>query len=247
MTLTKEQNQEFLRLFKIWKESKDPKIASKMLAVIWPVITAAVRTYVPIPSPTIYSKTKSLVLQYLDKYDPERGNVMNFLMFYLRNLSRFAAKEQQIISIPERMAVEVSRMNKVIEELTADLGREPTDAEIADKLGVSLKRLELLRKAQPGIASGMYLQQGEEEEKIREPATRPLQTSNETWIRFIYDDLDPLDKKIMEYSLGLFGRPILGKKEIARKLGIAPSTVVQRASRIQSLLDLKDKYNIQYI
>jgi hypothetical protein len=66
-------------------------------------------------------------------------------------------------------------------------------------------------------------------------------TDDEHWTNFVVGGLHPIDQRIAEHVLGLHGQPILQKKDIARKLGLSPGSISQRAARIQQLLDKRDE------
>jgi GTP-dependent phosphoenolpyruvate carboxykinase len=51
-------------------------------------------------------------------------------------------------------------------------------------------------------------------------------------MEYVYDESDPIDRKIIEFTTGYGGSPMLSKKEIADRLGISPSQVTRRADRI---------------
>jgi hypothetical protein len=57
------------------------------------------------------------------------------------------------------------------------------------------------------------------------------------WVELIYDDLSQLDQKILEWTLGFNGKPVLSNQEIARRLGRSPGAISQRKLAIQQLLN----------
>ncbi len=70
-----------------------------------------------------------------------------------------------------------------------------------------------------------------------DPMASPGGANNEkahnAWLEIVYDDLDSIDKKIMEFTLGLHGRPQLGNAEIAARLKRTPGAISQRKAKIQ--------------
>jgi hypothetical protein len=54
---------------------------------------------------------------------------------------------------------------------------------------------------------------------------------------FVYDDLGPTDKLIMDLTLGRNGRRKVSTAEIAQKLRMTPGAISQRAAKIQAMLD----------
>ena len=62
-------------------------------------------------------------------------------------------------------------------------------------------------------------------------------TAQDAWLDFVYGDLSPVDKLVMDMTLGRNGRKRTSTQEIARKLNISPGAVSQRAAKIQTLLN----------
>ena len=125
-------------------------------------------------------------------------------------------------------------------ELRDKLGRDPSDMELADHTSLSHKRIEYIRRAQPGLAEGTLAPEGEAEESTGiGPAV--VGPTNDAWLRFVYLDLNPIDQVIMEHSVGLGGKPILPKQSIAAKLGLSPGAISQRAAKIQMLINKRDE------
>ena len=116
------------------------------------------------------------------------------------------------------------------------MGREPTDAELSDRLGISLQRLNKIRQYQPGMSTG----QAESADPMQgQPASiMPNQHENEEYCaQIVYMDLGPMDQKIMEWTLGMNGHKKLSNQEIAKKLNRSPGAITQRKMRIQKLMD----------
>jgi hypothetical protein len=69
-----------------------------------------------------------------------------------------------------------------------------------------------------------------------EPAVIERMQNNPA-IDMIYDDLNPIDQLVLDYSFGRNGRPKLSTQAIAKKLRVTPGAVSQRASKIQRSID----------
>ena len=71
-----------------------------------------------------------------------------------------------------------------------------------------------------------------------------MQNDPTGWHEFVYNDLNEVDKAIMEYTLGLHGIKQLPTTEIAKKLNISPGAVSQRAQRIQAKLNQREELGL---
>jgi len=237
---------EFKEHFDTWKATPNPQTTGNLLKVVDPVIDSALKTYAGrATSPTLRSKAKLLAVDAFQRYDPSRAKLRTHLMSHLQGLRRASAQESQIISIPERVGLDLHRLRMSENELRDKLGRDPSDMELADHTSLSRKRIEYIRKAQPGLAEGALAPEGEADEGqgIGPGVVGP---ENNTWVNFIYHDLSPVDQVIMEHTLGLHGKPVLPKQHIAAKLRLSPGAISQRAAKIQEKLDRKDELGVTF-
>lgn len=233
--------QPFAESFNAWKQQPTPETSDALLKTLQPVMDSALRTFAgsAATSPTMRSKAKLILLKSLNTYDPKQSKLRTFAMTNLQGLRRSAAEESQIIGVPELVRLDQHRIHNVELELADKLGRPPSSAEVAAAAGVSLKRLEHVRKAKGATAVGTIVKHDATDEEDMDPTimAAPAARRRNVYLNFIYQDLDPRDQVIMESTLGLHGKPVLSKGQIAAKLGLSAGAVSQRAARIQAIID----------
>ena len=116
-------------------------------------------------------------------------------------------------------------------ELEDQFGVPPSTVQLADYLGVPIKRIKHIRQAQLPRSESQSIQYGEDGEP-QEQAVEQEQTHAAA--HFVYDSLeDERDRRILEWSLGLHGHKPQNVAAIANRLHITPSAVSQRAQKIQ--------------
>lgn len=220
-----------------WKKAQTPETRYALLKNVQPVLDTAIYSYAGgNTSNAVRSKAKLMALNAFDSYDPTRGNLKTHLLSQLRGLQRAAVDSQQIIKLPERVFSERNRLREAEESLEDSLGRPPSDAELANHTGLSLKRIAYVRKAHTGINTGSL--QDETGEEYSPASTIPGSTSrSDAWRDMIYHDLSPVDQTIMDYTFGLRGTPIATNREIAQRVGLTEGAISQRKAKIQALLD----------
>ena len=59
---------------------------------------------------------------------------------------------------------------------------------------------------------------------------------HKVWIDYVYSELDPVNKKIMEWKTGYAGSKQISNNDIARNLKISPPAVSQRIGTITKRL-----------
>jgi len=237
---------EFDGAFSQWQADKSPQNNTKLLTTLQPVIDTAVTSYGGAsPSPTLRSRARLMALKALHTYDPQRGNVRTHLLSQLQGLRRLSAQEQNIISIPEQVALDFHKLHSAQQELTDQLSREPTDDELADYTNLSGRRINKIRAFNQPLAEGTTtIDSGDGDNTGPAASTIPGNHSHiDAWTDFVYGDLSPTDKLVMDMTLGRNGKRHTSTQEIARRLNITPGAVSQRAAKIQTMLDKRYTHN----
>ncbi len=229
---------EYADVFNGWKAAPTPAANGLVLKAVRPVIDSAIKSYSSGgDSPLLQSRARRLVLDALPTYDSEKGPLRTHLDNQLRGLRRISTRQDQIINIPEQVQLDNHHLFAAENRLRDWLGRDPTDDELADETGLSLKRLAYVRKAQGGIPEGRLDAIGEADDGDGGIAPAVVASDDDAWNQFVYGSLPAQDRLVMEWTLGLNGKRKLPGIEIARKLGVTPAAVSQRKLRIQRLLD----------
>lgn len=228
---------EFQEPYLRYRNNPDPKNASALLDALKPVIQSGVRTYVGKPNPLSSSRARKLALQAVRSYNPTKARLSTHVHNYLKGLRRITEQQTRAVRIPERALLDRNRMVQGEAELTEELGREPTATELADHLKMPVKRIEMLRRMQSGVSQSMLAFSGPEAQGWS-PAVQQPRT--DAWLRLVHADQDRTNQKIMEWTFGMYGAPILSNQEIARRLKLSPGAISQRKAKIQQLLDQED-------
>lgn len=241
-------SKEFDDVFDTWRKSPTPEINTQLLGTVQPIIDTAVNSYAgQSASPTLKNKAKLMALKALNTYDPQKGNVKTHLLSQLQSLRRAAAQEQNIINIPEQVGLDFQRLAAAENEMRDSLSRDPTDDELADMTGLSTRRIKKIRAFNQPVAEGMTaMQAGDSEDNMNTDiaSTLPNYTQHtDAWLDFVHGDLSPIDKLIMDMTLGRNGRRRASTQDIAQRLNITPGAVSQRAAKIQQMIDQRHLHN----
>jgi len=223
---------EYREPYDLWKVDPSPASRTAFLKAVDPVIQQGIRTHVGEANPLITSRARQLALRSFDSYDPKRGRLGAHINTQLRGLKRISRQQGQVMRAPERVIYDRARLQRYTQELQDELGREPTDAELSNRTGFSAARIKKVRGYSPGITEGQL--------EMVDPSLLPGMQQDEREdlaVKLVYDEMPPLDQKIMELTLGLNGQKALSNQEIARKLGRSPGAISQRKARIQQAID----------
>jgi hypothetical protein len=174
----------------------------------------------PIPQAAHEALARQSFYDAIRTYDPKKGGSFRTHMVNTvkEKGKRLNLKYQNIGYIPETRATKYQSFQNTVHLLREELGREPSDIEIADESGISVREIERLRKEistdligrEQFASKGMAFAQSD----------RAMQAA-----RDIYYTLEPKHQVVLEHIVGLNGKPSLvkpsGKSDIS---GIAKAT-----------------------
>jgi DNA-directed RNA polymerase specialized sigma subunit len=224
--------------FSAWKQNPSPQTMTPLVNKIRPEIERGISAHVGQSNPVLYGRAKKMAIGALRTYDPTKAKLGTHIVNQLQGLRRVNRQQANVISIPERMQLNLNFVSRAQSELEDQLGREPTLDELADHTGLSRNRIRSVRKLRMPLAEGQVAEGGDaDSEGGYSPAVKQKGTEDDMWLWVVYDDQDNVNKKIMEWTLGLHGGKALSNAEIAQRLRLTPGAVSQRKARIQELLD----------
>lgn len=221
-----------LEMWKAWKASgESPEALKPLLRSFRPMIQAKVNVYKGklrmIPDSTIEAEFYIQFVNALRSYDPGKGSLGTYVYRYLDKAKRFVVENQNIGRIPENRAYKIKSFTTTRDELSEELGRPPTDDELAKKLGWDKAEVERMESE---LRNDLVAQGFEDD-----PYSFTPSKSEETLRLFKYE-LAGEEREVYEYLTG-FGKPqLLSTGDIAKKMGIPDYKVSRIKQGIQTKL-----------
>lgn len=181
------------------------------------------------------------LMQAIENFDPERG--IQFLSFMRIRVRGAMLDELRTMDFLPRLVRHRRRaLDEACAQLRQTLRRDPTDAELAEALGVS--ETNLWRRFSPAPPSDLVGQRlrdlrldGESvdalEELVDEQLESPVEALNrQELLEKIKESLQPIEWKVLQlhYLEGMSG------KEVARRLRLSASRICQIHGRVLSKL-----------
>ncbi len=219
------------KAYETWKKNPSPETAEPFLDTLQPDIEKAVRNYGN-NDDEYYTQANLLALQAAERFDPSKGaSVRTHINNSLHKLTQVRQERMSALHIPENVHAEKARINDAVEDFKSLYDREPNRQELADRTGLSIKQLARIEKYDPTAPESSF--QSDKGDTMTERRTKP----NDLWLDYVYFELDPIDKKVFEWSTGYGGVKKISKSEMAKRLKISAPAVSKRVNKIVARIE----------
>lgn len=196
------------------------------------------------------------LMKAVDRFDPEKGGKLStYAAWWIKqSIKRALANQSKTIRLPVHMVDKIAKMRRIASMLTEALGREPSDEELAEEIGVPRRKLAMLRQAaQRPTSLDAPVNDGEATEYgeiIRdEHAVNPLDNLSDKNLHGelggLLEMLDERERRIIDERFGLTGKKALTLEEVGREFGVTRERIRQlqnsALSKMRRVLRKKEK------
>lgn len=144
--------------------------------------------YMGIPFTDLISEGTIGLMTAIDKFKPELGHRLStYATWWIRQrILRYIISNQSIIRVPEHIIDKINKLRKEIEKYRQRMGREPTNAELAEQSGLSEEDILKFASAVPyvmSLESGFEHSDGSEVQESAQPIADRIPSGNELFLR----------------------------------------------------------------
>lgn len=219
----------YSRAYNTWVVSQTPEAMAEVVEAFMPTINAEIMQYSG-PKELLRSRARYLVTQAVRSFNPLGSTKLNtWVVTNLKQLSRYG-KRLRPVRASEAMIRNAAELASVEKRLEDDLGRKPTDEELVDETGWSLKTIADIRKSTPATVSGMTDSEDDEdgfsEPGVVTPSRLPYAAEA------VYMGLDDKDKAIFDGKTGMHGKKQESGTSLADMLNLSSAAISQRSAAI---------------
>jgi RNA polymerase primary sigma factor len=182
------------------------------------------------------------LMKAVERFDPAKGGKLStYAAWWIKqSIKRALANQAKTIRLPVHLVDKISRMRRIAMKLHEVIGREPTDEELAEELGISAGKVSQLRMASVRPTS-LDAPVGDDESNTYaelvqdERAEDPYESLEEKTVTHMLGEmitrLDPREQQILRYRFGLDG----GSEKTLEEVGCHFGVTRERIRQIQNL------------
>ena len=222
----------------------DKKAREHMIKANLRLVVKIARDYegIGLPLLDLISEGNIGLMKAVERFDPAKGGKLSTYgsWWIKQSIKRALANQSKTIRLPVHLVDKISKMRRTAMKLQEMLGREPTDEELADEMGMTANRVRQMRLAAVRPAS-LDAPIGDDDSNNfsdvveDENATSPYDNlEDKTVVNMLQDMVKHLDTReatILRYRFGLDG----GAEKTLEEVGVKFGVTRERVRQIQNL------------
>lgn len=218
----------------------DAAARERMIQANLRLVVTIARDYVNLGLPLLdlISEGNIGLMEAVDRFDPRKGaKLSTYAIWWIKRAIKGAlAKQSKTIRLPAKTIEKISRMRRVSAQMGNELGREPTEDELGEELGIATEKVARLRRvglrpesldAPVGADEQTELAENIPDEKSQTPFESLREKDFSDQINRVLKSLNKRDATIIAERFGLNGTTAKPLEQVAEIIGVTRERVRQ--------------------
>ena len=178
------------------------------------------------------------LMKAVERFDPAKGGKLStYAAWWIKqSIKRALANQSKTIRLPVHLVDKISKMRRVSLQMSEELGREPTDDELAEEIGLSSRKISQIKTVSTRptsldapISDGDSIEFGEiiGDEDAQTPFELLRDKNLRGELRELLQVLDDRERKIIFRRFGLDGGKPKTLEEVGKKFGVTRERIRQ--------------------
>jgi RNA polymerase primary sigma factor len=218
----------------------DQKAETEMVSANLRLVVKIARDYANfgLPLLDLISEGNIGLMKAVERFDPKKGGKLStYAAWWIKqSIKRALANQTKTIRLPIHLVEKIGKMRRVSSQMMEELGREPTDEELAEEIGLPSSKVAALKSA--ALRPASLDQPIEDDESFQfgdivgdEESDNPFETLRDKdmleEVEELLHLLDDRERMIINSRFGLDGQEPKTLEEVGETLGVTRERIRQ--------------------